>query len=240
MKKTCAYCGKLEATTRDHVPPKGLFIKPYPENMITVPACEKCHNKLSLEDEYFMMALGLVLSTDETEHSIFLTAKVKRALARPEAKKLKASLSKGTRKVGVHSGGGIYLGEALAVDFEWRRLECFAKRVLVGLHNYEHSRLITKGYDASVFLSWSPGNKNILDSPEIKDLLGLLSKSKKTVVGRNTLQYWVSSTEDDPNRSFWYIRIAEEFGFFGFISSKEELTKASAGVGAKMRLPRLG
>jgi hypothetical protein len=193
--------------------------------MITVPACGSCHDIISLEDEYFMMALGLVLSTAETTHSMFLTSKVKRALARPEAKKLKSALGKGTRKVSVHSEAGIYLGETSAIKFEWHRLKYFAKRVLTGLHYDVQRNIIAEEYDASVFLTWLQGDKLVLESPSIKELLEILAQTKKVVVGNNTLQYWYSIAEDDPNCSFWYIRIAEEFGFFGIVSPKKRANK---------------
>jgi hypothetical protein len=48
---TCVFCGGI-ATTRDHVPPKNLFIPPRPR-LITVPACETCNASTSaLEDEF--------------------------------------------------------------------------------------------------------------------------------------------------------------------------------------------
>jgi hypothetical protein len=47
----CVFCGAI-ATTRDHVPPKNLFLPPRPL-LITVPACETCNGSLSqLEDEF--------------------------------------------------------------------------------------------------------------------------------------------------------------------------------------------
>jgi hypothetical protein len=37
--------------TLDHIPPIGLFPKPRPANLITVPCCFKCNNKHSGFDE---------------------------------------------------------------------------------------------------------------------------------------------------------------------------------------------
>jgi hypothetical protein len=48
---TCVFCGGI-ATTRDHVPPRNLFI-PLRPRLITVPACETCNSSISaLEDEF--------------------------------------------------------------------------------------------------------------------------------------------------------------------------------------------
>jgi hypothetical protein len=46
----CAFCRK-PASTRDHVPPKGLFGQPLPSNLITVPACRDCNAGAGQDDE---------------------------------------------------------------------------------------------------------------------------------------------------------------------------------------------
>jgi hypothetical protein len=43
--------------TRDHVPPRCLFSKPRPHDLITVPCCNNCNRKLSMHDEYFRLAI---------------------------------------------------------------------------------------------------------------------------------------------------------------------------------------
>jgi hypothetical protein len=52
-KKRCVYCGSSEKLSKDHIPPKCLYSKPYPANLITVPSCEACRKKTTLDDEYF-------------------------------------------------------------------------------------------------------------------------------------------------------------------------------------------
>jgi hypothetical protein len=51
----CAYCGSTSELTDDHIPPKNLFPKPRPENIITVKACKICVKDTSKDDEYFRM-----------------------------------------------------------------------------------------------------------------------------------------------------------------------------------------
>lgn len=50
---TCSICGKDAELTREHIPPKGLFINPRPKNTITVLSCKQCNNDTKLDDEYF-------------------------------------------------------------------------------------------------------------------------------------------------------------------------------------------
>lgn len=49
----CALCGEMRPVTREHVPPKNLFLAPRPLNTITVPVCEPCNHGYHLDDEYF-------------------------------------------------------------------------------------------------------------------------------------------------------------------------------------------
>ncbi len=45
----CVYCGAL-ADSKDHAPPKCLMLPPLPSNLITLPACRKCNNGFSFDE----------------------------------------------------------------------------------------------------------------------------------------------------------------------------------------------
>lgn len=64
----CVYCGVICEPTRDHVPPKCLFPKPRPQNLISVPSCESC-NRLAGQttDEMFKAAISLQANPDDDE-----------------------------------------------------------------------------------------------------------------------------------------------------------------------------
>lgn len=48
----CGYCGKVPADTVDHVVPSCLFERPWPKNIITVPACKPCNNAKAKLDSF--------------------------------------------------------------------------------------------------------------------------------------------------------------------------------------------
>jgi hypothetical protein len=56
--KVCAICGYGRATTRDHLPPRGIFPRPLPVRMVTVPACSDCNNGASDQDDRFRLYLA--------------------------------------------------------------------------------------------------------------------------------------------------------------------------------------
>src|SRR5579872_3566373 len=49
----CYLCRGTENLTSDHLPPKNLFPKPRPANLITVPCCAACNEGFSKLDEQF-------------------------------------------------------------------------------------------------------------------------------------------------------------------------------------------
>jgi hypothetical protein len=64
----CIYCQQRPADSDEHVPSKGLFRKPYPPNLWTVPACRECNNSFAKDEEYFRLLLvGLFCFSDEAE-----------------------------------------------------------------------------------------------------------------------------------------------------------------------------
>lgn len=64
----CIYCGTEGPITQDHVPPKNLFGKPLPPGVLKVPACAKCNNMASKDDEYFRSRIAF--RKDIKDHEI--------------------------------------------------------------------------------------------------------------------------------------------------------------------------
>ncbi|MGO9992866.1 MAG: hypothetical protein ACLPTF_10205 [Steroidobacteraceae bacterium] len=53
----CVLCGINAATSREHVPAESFFERPYPPDLITVPACARCNQGSQLDDDYFLAFL---------------------------------------------------------------------------------------------------------------------------------------------------------------------------------------
>lgn len=65
----CAICGKNPATTNDHIPPKGMFPRPRPHDLITIPACLECNKRTEKLDEEFRVFINMFVgkTTPEAE-----------------------------------------------------------------------------------------------------------------------------------------------------------------------------
>lgn len=58
-KASCYLCGK-PATTKDHIPPKALFARPRPNNLLTLACCQECQRAYSLDEEYFRNNISMI------------------------------------------------------------------------------------------------------------------------------------------------------------------------------------
>src|ERR1700745_17479 len=58
-KGTCAYCGTFDYLHMDHVPPENLFEPHDKSNLVTVACGFKYNNAASMDDQYFLVFIGL-------------------------------------------------------------------------------------------------------------------------------------------------------------------------------------
>ncbi len=72
MPRICTICAQREATTRDHIPPKSIFPRPLPVDLITVPSCDTCNNEASVHDEQFkvFISFGIIEPNELTERTL--------------------------------------------------------------------------------------------------------------------------------------------------------------------------
>ena len=131
---TCIYCGR-PATTRDHVPPKAIFVKLQLPDLVTVPACEDCNNQASRFDEGFRNIIGM-RSSEESPNSLTLWKKTFRSLKR-RRQELEA-LWESLREVPIFTGGGLYLGTATEGAFDAEAHDRVIERITRGLY-FHHS-----------------------------------------------------------------------------------------------------
>lgn len=104
QKSWCVHCGEWIARltpSRDHVPSKGLLLKPYPENLPVVQVCKSCNAGFSLDEEYVVAFLSSVLvgsSDPETQEN----PTAARILARNP--KLRARIERARSEYRTHGG----------------------------------------------------------------------------------------------------------------------------------------
>jgi hypothetical protein len=85
----CAYCPS-PATTRDHIPPQGIFAKGMP-NKPWVPCCLECNRGASKDDEY-MQRIAMLCGAEGCGDAQDVEERFMRALKREEAKGLQTEI----------------------------------------------------------------------------------------------------------------------------------------------------
>jgi hypothetical protein len=146
-KDDCYLCG-APATTRDHIPPLGVFPEPRPTDLITVPACYACNRDSSLHDQYFRVVVAA--GSNDSPRSIALL----RQRIIPRMRKTPALIvdfMSSIRRVVVHSPSGIYLGQAPAFPFNRSRIQVVINKIVRGLFLKHTKRRLATDYVVADF-----------------------------------------------------------------------------------------
>jgi len=155
MVQLCAYCGKNEADTEDHVIPEGLFEQAPPTGYIKVPACYACNNSFSRDEEYFLVAvLSEATATSTTANRVLDRLAEDHRTGRRRRTGLAVALLEKVRPVDVHSPGGIYLGSAEGLELDTQRVNRVLEKIVRGL--YFHRFGMPLAPDASVYVEIKP------------------------------------------------------------------------------------
>jgi hypothetical protein len=88
----CCLCNVRIAETDEHVPPRSWFERPYPDNLITVRACEECNHGSHLDDDYLLTFLCAMQIEGGTPTLDRARERMIRGLQRPQAERFRARL----------------------------------------------------------------------------------------------------------------------------------------------------
>lgn len=130
MNRLCSICGIRPATTSDHIPPKGLYTKPYPANMHTVPACAKCNHGGATADEVVKIMIGLSTGESRGDRPLVIES-MQKTLAKN--KKLSRKIFKSARRT-FHGFSGPILMPAIAVRFDGKEYREVMARIVRALY----------------------------------------------------------------------------------------------------------
>ena len=135
-------CGSRRQIGRDHVPPKVLFGRPLPSNLITVPACWRCNQIFSKDDEYFASILSIENSAHRQPQAAERWERFVRGLQRPRAAQFRTACLKNLKPIDLYTEGGVYLGRRGGVEINFDRIIRTVCRCVRGLYYPEEKRSI--------------------------------------------------------------------------------------------------
>ena len=192
----CAICGTRPATTRDHIPPKGIFPKPRPDDLITVPACATCNNSTSSLDETFKVFVGIATGHGPDGEKMF-REQTSRTLN--HNRRLKRNIASTMQDVLVKTPQGIVLGKRPAVLLDSKSHDSIVEKTIRGLHFHHCGTILADQADISV--NWHYHLTEEMYSMSAKWLTGNIGDGK--------LIYKYIITPEEPIASVWI------FQFFG-------------------------
>lgn len=211
----CIYCGTYGPITGDHVPPKCLFAKPWPE-LFTVPSCRQCNQGASLDDEYFRTVLNFHDKAGDHSDAKRIRESVMRSLHRQESAGFRTSFLGSVRTIPVRSVSSLYLGERLAFDVDLSRLDRVVSRVVRGFYFKETGKYLPPEFSATVY---SEAGLRRVDSATADNLRRHLIKpaldSPLRTIGNSVLDYRAAFLSDREHVSAWILRFYKKIYFFG-------------------------
>jgi len=135
-------CGERVATARDHLPPRGIFPKPRPADLLTVPCCQECNVAASKWDERFRVYLSLHIARHESGWRSVLDEQVLPSVNHNE--RLRREILASAESVLLRTPAGIDLGPAVKIDWDSEAHDRVVERVIRGLH-FHHTGEILGG-----------------------------------------------------------------------------------------------
>lgn len=211
----CVYCGRKARLTKDHIPPKNLFPKPRPGDLITVPSCQDCNNQAAKDDEYFRLVVAVRQGSGEHTAVQQTLPTVLRSLRRSEAAGLTKSFLSRMRPVMLRSASGLYLGRRMGYDVDDDRLIRVLTRIVKGLFFHEKGYRLPDTHEAVAELEprREPGADGLTD--EMKVLAALRAQPVR-MLGNGVFSYRFLFTQDDPDCSVWQMTFYEAVHSIGY------------------------
>lgn len=200
--RECVYCGKFSKSTDDHIPPKNLFAKPRPANMIFVPACKECHETFSKDDEFMRDIFILTEPTGRHPEAQKLLDKTIRSFKRKEKAKFTRNLFQDAVPITKNNSPSV------AIDVRANRIYRQVERFIVGMFfNETGRRLPHKHYPMILFNPFSPNMTNRIDS------IAHIFDKRSVTIGNGVFSYQVKFLEGSKHDSLWLLWFFESQPF---------------------------
>jgi hypothetical protein len=215
----CIYCRNSPRETSDHVPPKGLFKEPRPSNLITVPACFRCNNSFSADDEYFLN-IALDWGASETCDGKKVVDKRLRSMKRKESRRVWEPFFAKLKPVEVYSPSGLYLANSFGFSLDTARLIRTVNRIIRGLY-FEVTKTPLPVGDCTRSMLYSQYVEKCKHQSGTLDVIEAIQQLPRNAIGDGTFEFGYFHLDKDDFSSFWYLEFYQRFGFVGITRNEE-------------------
>ena len=218
----CCYCGKIAPVTKDHIPPKNLFPRPRPSNLITVPCCQHCREGWSDDDEYFR---AILLSSELTESHVEAkkaTEAFLRSLQRPQHGRFLRMLASNITSANVYTTKArLYIGRHPIMVYDRNRVDRVTSRIVRGLFFKRTGCVFPDTHEIITVMRENISGK--LDEFALKNKD---SFSPPIEVGNSVFAYTVAFAEDNVS-SCWVMFFYDRFPIVAFTHPRSKKNTTS-------------
>jgi len=219
----CVYCGATGCLTRDHVPPKAIFSKPLPSNLITVPACAKCNNAASNDDEYFRLSLQVRDQMESHQDVIRSRPVLLRSLEKPQKAGMRNALIKNIVLADLVTPSGIFIKKQWAIQTDTDRLRRVVTRIMKGLFFHRNGHRLPDQYEALVFneesvQKWPVETLNVFQENVIKPILS----QPGVTIGNQVFTFRCGFNTTDTDTTYWIFTFYQQASFLGLTQPCEK------------------
>ncbi len=214
----CAYCGREDGVTVDHVPPKLLLARPYPKNLPTVPACRRCNASFQADDEYTRFVVSIDLRSANQRVAQSKMPAILRAMQRPEAQGFVRYLLSQMTETRVLGADGRPMAQAVEADRN--RIHATGERMVRGLFFIESGELLPRS--TQVRIASKPGitASNAAIQQFARMYVSCPDRRSKTI--GDAFSYAVAFY---PQFSIWFLLLYNHFSWLATIASSSDATK---------------
>ena len=217
----CVYCGGKTDLTRDHIPPKSLFNKPRPP-LITVRACRRCNSGFSRDDDYFWLTLASRAETGANREALQASRRAIENLARGEAGGFRKAFLASIQSVELRTPAGLYIGDALAYDVSFSRLNRVAARITKGLFAHVTGTPLPSNYSATA-RALEGFTHDARD--DVQRFISFTAASPACSIS-NVFSFRFRVLEDDPDASVCIFDVYETTAFLGLTLRENDISWA--------------
>lgn len=186
--ESCAICGERRECTRDHIPPKSIFLPPRPDNLVTVPACKDCNNGSSKDDDSFKMylALHVAMHTKKGEKFFKTALRTFRHNTR-----LRSRIFQTLKPRDFKTPGGVFLGSGATVLWDSEIHNKIIEKTVRGLYHHHYGKIL--GNKADIYVYWHRSFPQHLNQYIVNT----------NWMGEGEFLYIHTDVEDSPLSSIW-------------------------------------
>jgi hypothetical protein len=180
-----------------------MFPKPRPNNLITVPACLECNNKMSLHDEYFRLVVAAISNDSPQSHILLRQRILPRVKGSPALVK---TILRSVQKVPVTDLAGNLVGNNPEISFDRPRIQAVIDKIVRGLFLKHTGKRLTLPSKVEDFLLNPLFNEDFQQA--------VISLPLMQVGDGSIFSYRYLVSDEVPFESYWFLMFYNDSTLF--------------------------